>query len=194
MTDSQSPFRPPLAVPSDCAASLVLDGCPHAGVCHRRKPVWPRARSTCTSAASRGSSPSSPKCSRLRAHPRRRSARTCPADERLARGGGDGGCGGPQPGLERVFRHAESASATLRVVRDGRSRLAQTVARFLEDGAASNLPMEDPRVSLASSSPCLITSSTKPGHEPESIDRVLAESLRFVLMGVVSAPTAWPRW
>ena len=88
--------------------------------------------------------------------------------------------------LERVFRHAESAEDTLRVAREGRSRLGQTAAKFLEDGAANGVfNIEDAR-RIAGFIVILFDHILYEAwvYEPASIDRVLAESLRFVLMGV----------
>ena len=132
------------------------------------------------------------------------SQRGCPADERLARGVVSMvDAVARNLDLERVFRHAESAEATLRVVRDGRSRLAQTAAIFLEDGASSGVfQLEDPR-RIAGFIVTLFDHILYEAwvYEPESIDRVLAESLRFVLMGVGVGPdrvaslvTASARW
>ncbi len=117
--------------------------------------------------------------------------RDCPADERLARvivSMVDAVARNLD--LERVFRHAESAEATLRVAREGRSRLGQTAAKFLEDGAENGVFNIKDAHRIAGFIVILFDHILYEAwvYEPGSIDRVLAESLRFVLMGVGVAP------
>ena len=89
--------------------------------------------------------------------------------------------------LERVFRHAESASH-LRVVRDGQSRLAQTAADFSKMCSSRSSTGRPPayRGFIVTLFDHILYEAWV--YEPESIDRVLAESLRFVLMGVGVGP------
>ena len=130
--------------------------------------------------------------------------RDCPADERLARViTAMVDAVARNLDLERVFRHAESAEDTLKVAREGRSRLARTAMTFLEEGADQGLfTVEDP----ANTAGLVVTLFDHILYEtwvyaPGSIDSVLASSLRFVLLGVgvppervcalVSASASW---
>lgn len=117
----------------------------------------------------------------------RESQRDCAADERLARvvtAMVDAVARNLE--LEGVFRHAESAEDTLRVAREGRSRLATTAAHFIEEGVQSGVfEVADTERTAG----FIVTLFDHILYEawvfaPASIDAVLAASLRFVLRGV----------
>ncbi len=88
--------------------------------------------------------------------------------------------------LERVFRHADSAEDSLRVAREGRSRLADTAARFIDEGVAqglfhANAPHRTARFIITLFDSLLYEALV---YEPEAANAVLDDSLRFVLQGV----------
>jgi len=135
---------------------------------------------------------------------RREASRTCAADERLARVvTAMVDAVARNLDLERVFHHSESAEDTLKVAREGRSRLAQTAAMFLEEGSASGIfDVSDARRTagfIVTLYDHILYEAWV--YEPASIDVVLASSLRFVLLGVgvpservevlVQASSAW---
>lgn len=135
---------------------------------------------------------------------RREGHRDCPADERLARVvTAMVDAVARNLDLERVFRHAESAEDTLKVAREGRSRLALTAMAFLEEGAQQGIFHVDDPARTAGFVVTLFDHILYEAwvYEPASIDAVLASSLRFVLLGVgvpadrvaalVSASSAW---
>ena len=121
----------------------------------------------------------------------REATRDCPADERLARV-----CTAMVEAvarnleLERVFRLAESAEETLRVVREGRERLAGVAEQFIEVGRHTGLfRTADPRRTAG----FVITLYDNILYEawvyaPHDIDAIHTASLRFVLQGVGVAP------
>ena len=92
--------------------------------------------------------------------------------------------------LERVFRLAESAEETLRVVREGRERLAGVAEQFIEVGRDTGLfRTADPRRTAG----FVITLYDNILYEawvyaPHDIDAIHTASLRFVLQGVGVAP------
>ncbi len=116
--------------------------------------------------------------------------RDCPVDERLARVVTAMDAVARNLDLERVFRHAESAEDTLKVAREGRSRLAEAAAVFLEDGVQSGVFTVSDARRTAGFVVTLFDHILYEAwvYEPASIDAVLAESLRFVLLGVGTAP------
>jgi len=89
--------------------------------------------------------------------------------------------------LERVFREAESGESTLRAAREGRRRLAAQAAAML--AADGSLAVVDPE-RTAGFVVTLFDHILYEAHayEPDAVDAVVAESLRFTLQGVGVAP------
>ena len=111
-----------------------------------------------------------------------------PVDERLARIiVAMSAAVGRHLDLERVFREAESGDATLRSAREGRKRLAKQAAALLS--ADGSLPLVDAE-RTAQMVVTLFDHILYEAHayEPQAVDAVVAESLRFTLQGVGFPP------
>ncbi len=122
---------------------------------------------------------------------RQEAMRTCPADERLARvATAMVDAVARNLDLERVFRLAESAEDTLKVAREGRSRLARVAEDFLQDGVQNGVfHITDPHRTAG----FVITLYDHILYEawvyaPDHIGETHTASLRFVLQGVGVAP------
>lgn len=85
--------------------------------------------------------------------------------------------------LERVFREAGSGDATLRAARDGRRRLAAMAAELLaSDTALSVVDAEVTAGFVVTLYDHILYEAL--AYAPDTVDTVVAESLRFVLQGV----------
>ena len=114
-----------------------------------------------------------------------------PADERLARVVvGMAAAVQRNLALERVFRLAESAEDTLKAAREGRARLAQTAAEFIEDGVEQGVFAGPASMRIAGFVITLFDNILYDvlSVEPDALDEVVADSLRFVLRGMGVSP------
>ena len=89
--------------------------------------------------------------------------------------------------LERVFRQAESGEATLKAAREGRRRLARQAAELLAaDHSLAVVDAERTASFVVTLFDHILYEAL--AYEPDAIDEVVAESLRFTLQGVGVAP------
>jgi len=90
--------------------------------------------------------------------------------------------------LERVFRQAESGEATLKAAREGRRRLARQAAELLAaDHSLEVVDAERTASFVVTLFDHILYEAL--AYEPDAIDEVVAESLRFTLQGVGVSPT-----
>jgi AcrR family transcriptional regulator len=89
--------------------------------------------------------------------------------------------------LERVFREAESSDATLRAAREGRKRLAGQAAELLQSDHSLHVPEPDVTASFVVTLFDHILYEAL-AYQPDLLDMVVEESLRFTLQGVGVTP------